>query len=351
MRRGVTIKDIANKLRISHTTVSRALREDSRISQGTRTKVRNLARKLGYSPNFAAAALSTGKTLSILFVVPYDLSKFPHLFHMEVFQGLAEEVSRYGYSVNVAFSQGKGKASQNALRLLTTARADGGVLLLVGTDENWVKEAIFPFPVVVVNQPVPESCADVVIAEDKHGAFVATKHLINMGHRAIAYISGPLAYYSPTQRLDGYRDALVKHGLSFDEDLVSIEVITKRGGYTAVKRLIKGNAHFTAVFCCSDIMALGALDALVEEKLKVPDNISLVGFDDDFFASLINPSLTTVRKPRKLMGREAGKIVLERISRTLEGNPVIRKVKTRLIVRSSSRPLDDDHPQILDLNA
>lgn len=348
MRHRVTIKDIARKLGISHTTVSRALRDDARISQRTRTKVKDLAKKLGYAPNFAAAALSTGKTLSILFVVPYDLSKFPHLFHMEVFQGVAEEVSKYGYSVNVVLGDAANKGNQSPLELLTSARVDGAVSLLVHSNEKWVRETALPFPLVIVNQYVPEARADAVIAADKHGAFLATKHLIARGHRAIAHIAGPLRYYSPAQRLEGYREALSRYGLPFDKQMISIGALTRQGGYAALERLIRRGVHFTAISCCTDVMALGAIDALQEEKLAVPDDVSLVGFDDDVFASLIKPSLTTVRKPRRLMGREAGKILLGRINGTLGGQPVVSTLRTRLIVRDSSRTSRTEPSQLLD---
>ncbi len=298
--------------------------------------MRELAKSLGYVRHQAGAILSTGKTLSILFVVPYELGRFPHLFHMEVLQGLIDEVTPRGYIVNLVFEQYLRQRGETVFSVLSPARADGAVLLLVKSDESQFVGRAFSLPVVMVNQMIDGVQADFVVADDKQGAYSATKHLIDLGHRSIAYLAGPPGYYATAQRLAGYRDCLLDHGLAFNEELVASGQMDKEGGYDALTQLLGRGIPFSAVFSHRDAMALGAIAALTERGLRVPEDVAVVGFDDDVFAELVSPSLTTVRKPRMLMGSMAGRILLQRIEGTQPDGPVVSPLRSQLVIRQSS---------------
>lgn len=336
MQGNITIKDIAARLRVSHTTVSRALRNDPTISEETTRKVRELAESLGYVRHPAGAVLSTGKTMSILFVVPYELGRFPHLFHMEILQGLVDEVTPGGFSVNLIFERYLRQRGETVFSVLSPARADGAVILLTKSDESQFAGRAFSLPVVMVNHMIEGVQADFVVADDRQAVYRATKHLIDLGHRSMAYLAGPPGYYATVQRLAGYRECLVDHGITFDDELVASGQMDKEGGYDAMTQLLGRGIPFSAVFCHRDAMALGAISALAERDLKVPEDVAVVGFDDDVFAELVTPSLTTVRKPRGLMGSMAGRILLQRIEGALPDEPVVFPLRSQLVLRQSS---------------
>lgn len=332
----ITIKDLAARLRVSHTTVSRALRNDPSISEETTRKVRELAESLGYVRHPAGAVLSTGKTLSILFVVPYEMGRFPHLFHMEILQGLIDEVTPKGYTVNLVFEQYLRQRGETVFSVLSPARADGAVLLLVKSDESQFVGRTFSVPTVMVNQFIDGVQADFVVADDRQGAYSATKHLLDLGHRSIAYMAGPPGYYATAQRLAGYRDCLLDHGIAFNEDLVASGQMDKEGGSDAMTQMLGRGIPFSAVFSHRDAMATGVIAVLTEHGLKVPEDVAVVGFDDDVFAELVTPSLTTVHKPRVLMGSAAGRILMQRLEGALSDGPVVLQLRSHLVIRQSS---------------
>jgi DNA-binding LacI/PurR family transcriptional regulator len=337
--RRIGLKDIARELRVSVTTVSRALRDDTGIGKDTRNKVHEASRRLGYVPNLAGAALSTGKTNAILVIVPYSLSGFPRLFHMEVLEGVVEEVARYGYKVDIVLEKSLRERRQDVLDAVDQAHADGAVLVLNRSNAPELEDHDFRIPVVLVNFASPKIHADAVMADDERGAYLATKMLIEAGHTHIAHVAGSSKFYSNMLRRRGYQSAIAEQGLADQKGLLEVGVLTKEGGFTAVKRLLAKGAAFTGVFCCRDVMAIGAIEALQEVGLSVPQDVSVVGFDDDVFAPLIRPALTTVHKPRYLMGRTAGRILIRRLRGKVSARRSIVTVRTRLIQRETVSPV------------
>jgi DNA-binding LacI/PurR family transcriptional regulator len=336
--RKVTIKDIASELGVSPATVSRALRDDRGIGGATRGRVKASAAALNYVPNHFGAALSTGRTHSILFVVPYSVDDVPHILHMQVLEGVAEEVSSFGYRVEIVLERTLKRRHQTVFDVVRLSHIDGAVLVVMRALEEELANLAFPIPVVVVNQVIGSLNADFVIADDRSGAFNATRHLIAAGHRDIAHVAGPLLFYSNERRRAGYAGALAAHGLPISEELIAVGDMTQDGGEDAVKTLLHQRARFTAIFCGLDIMAVGAIAALEQSGRSVPDDVSIVGFDDDVFSGMLRPALTTVRKPRHEMGREAGRLLMRRIRSGSIGAHETRVLKTKLVERASVAP-------------
>lgn len=331
-----TVKDLAKALNMSATTVSRALRGRPGMTEKTRAAILSAAKRMGYVRNVAGAALSTGKTQSIMFVVP-EASRSYSLYQMDVLQGLIDEASQHGYSVTVVPERmlpGSGKISHESLR---SFRVDGAVFLLVRAKEPHWNITEPPYPVVVVNRIIDGLAADFVVAEDETGAFEATQHLIKLGHTQLAFLSGPSDNFNAIRRRCGFEKALKDYGLRADPRLIApASSISEEGGFRAALMLLQSGRPFTGVFCGVDILAAGALQAFKRRGLRVPQDISLVGFDNDSFSALMDPPLTTIQKPRYEMGRSAGRMLIERIEGRGQGKSTVTALRTELVIRESA---------------
>jgi LacI family repressor for deo operon, udp, cdd, tsx, nupC, and nupG len=335
-----TIKDIAKVAGLSSAAVSRALRNDLGISEATRKRVKQIAGKLGYKRNWVGAALSTGRTQSILFVVPYDPSEIPqsNLLYMEVLEGAAEELAAFGYSVEIALEKSLRTRSESIVEAIANSRAEGSIIVVMNVDESLRRMKASPIPVVVVNQVFPSRTMDFVVADDRFGAFNATEYLIKAGHTDIAHICGPLKYYASRERRAGYIEALEAHGLAHDPNLMRETLITMRNGQDAAESLLAAGGRFSAIFSSDDVLSSGIMAALRGRGLRIPEDVSIVSFDDELLASIISPPLTTVRKPRREMGRTAAQMVLNRIRANGSGSGAVTELKTVFVERLSVAP-------------
>jgi DNA-binding LacI/PurR family transcriptional regulator len=331
----ISIKDVAAALGVSATTVSRALRDRPGMSAETQRRIKDEAERLGYVPNLAGSALSTGRTRSILYVVPYNSGRFPSLFQMDVLEGLVDEVSGHGYTVSLVTERYLRNRQASVFEVFRTFRADGAAVLLLSANEPAAPPTNFAMPVVIINKMLDVVPADFVVADDEAGAYNATRHLIDLGHTRIAHVAGLPDNYNSLRRIAGYRRALLEAGLPVDDGMIVESAASRDMGYAAVLKLFDRMPPFTALFCNADEIALGALRALRESSLSVPHDVALVSFDDDTFADVVEPPLTTVRKPRYGMGRAAGELLVQRLNGTLVGAPKTLSLRTTLIRRAS----------------
>lgn len=333
----VTVRLLAGELGVSHTTVSRALQDDTRISPSTRQRVQAAAARLGYVPNSHGRALATGRSLMFAFVVPYDIAAHPGILHSRVLEGFAQAVSRHGYSVNLTFKESLTERHLTLNQYLRGARVDGAALVLDSAHPPEGFADGVDYPVVAVNQVVNESGVDSVVAREHDGARAATRHLVAQGHRELVHIGAPLELAVSRSRRDGFFAALEEAGISVDEDRHSVEAAeTLEGGYSAMTQLLKTET-FTAAFCGVDLIAAGALQALREARRLVPDDVALVGYDDDCFSSFLSPALTTVAKPRREMGEKAAELLLRHANQSESSTETqVIELGTRLLIRGSS---------------
>jgi len=329
----VTIKDIAEKVGVAPSTVSRALNNKGRMSKGTREKILKVARELDYYPNMNAKGLATNKTGNIGLIIDKRHAPINFSFYGPVVEGLEAEASKHGYYLVLSTF-----ALDEPPRCVKERRVDGLILMGCDLPGELILSLKDEIPLVLVDNHLDG--VDSVAADNVGGAYEAVKHLIRLGHQRIGFITERFRNLSFWERFEGYKLALKDHGLTVDEDLVA-EGIMGDYGYEAMRKLLsgryrglKGDPKFTAVFAANDAVAVGALRAIREAGLKVPDDIALVGFDDGSLAPHADPPLTSVKVFRKRMGKVAARRLLELIEDP-SLPPAQIKLPTKLTIRES----------------
>lgn len=329
---GVSIKDIAKAAGVSHTTVSRALRDDPRISEQTRNLVHRLATEMGYSPSAIARGLATGKTNTVGMVV----TTISDPFVAPIAQGTERKAMEAGYSLILSQSGADPDRELAAVRLLRERRVDGVIVTASRVGELYTPLlSELKVPIVLINNQKEGGYLHSIYVDDFAGAKMAVGLLIDLGHRDIAYIACPERERSNRNRMNGYKAALESRGISVNERLI-LQLGGKDDmarGAAAVEEILSLDERPTALFCYNDMTAIGALQALHESGVRVPEDISIVGFDDVPISSVVCPALTTVAQPKEEMGVKAMEMLLALIEGEERENVV---VKPRLVVRSST---------------
>jgi LacI family repressor for deo operon, udp, cdd, tsx, nupC, and nupG len=333
----VSIKDIAKVAGVSHSTVSRALSDSPLVSAKTKARIQHLAREMGYSPDAQARGLVMGRTQTVGVVV----TTITDPFIAEIVQAVEQTAYDHDYTVILATSNAQPEREIAAVEMLRSKRVDGVIVTSsrVGAlyQEHLDRLGV---PVVLINSHRQQSGSYTfsVNVDNQHGGCLATEHLIQLGHRRIAYIGGPEGNSDDLARMAGYRQALERAGIAFDPDLVVWGTGRAGGGERAWPTLQALADPPSAVFCYNDMTAIGLLRAIRQARLAVPSDLAVVGFDDIPFASYVQPTLTTVAQPKPEMGRRAMEMVLTLLSDdTEEGQPASNiLVQGKLIVRESS---------------
>ncbi len=333
----VSIKDIARAAGVSHPTVSRALSDSPLISEETKARIQRLAQEMGYSPNALARGLVTRQTYSVGVVV----TTIADPFVAEVVQGVEATAHDHGYTVILCNSEATPEREIASVEMLHSKRVDGvivtasrvGALYLDYLEQTGG-------PIVLVNNHNEESgrYTFTVGVDNRRGGRLAAEHLVQLGHRRIAYVAGPANHSSDLDRLAGYRQALAKGGIEFDPALVIPGNGRPDGGEAALQAILALDPRPTAVFCYNDMTAIGLIHAAQQVGLSIPQDIAVVGFDDILFASYLYPPLTTIAQPKVEMGRQAMDMVLALITAKEESEEELANivVQGKLIVRASS---------------
>jgi DNA-binding LacI/PurR family transcriptional regulator len=334
-RRRATSADVAARAGVSRTTVSFVLnaKADAGIPPGTRRRIEEAARELGYHPHGAARALAGGTSHTIGLVLRQSAEQVAaDALLAETLWGVAAEARTGGYRVLVEpLSPDGGRYSD----LLLSQQVDG--LIVSGPrvdDEELAALVAEGFPIILQGS-LPDVPVPSVDIDNRAGARTAVEHLIDLGHRRIGCITNaPLAYTAAADRVAGYGEALAGAGIGLDPDLVIEGAFDAASGYVAMTSLLATRNAITAVFVASDIVAFGALRALREGGLRVPADISVVGFDDIPLARHFDPPLTTIRLPANALGAAAGRALVDRLT----GRPTSERtlLPTELIVREST---------------
>lgn len=329
--RQTSIKDIARLAQVSHPTVSRALQNSPLVNPRTAEKIRKIAEQMGYRASAVARGLVTQQTRTIGLVV----TTVADPFISEVFSGIEQEAHARGYCVFMAESNADPQREREVVRTFAERRVDGiivissrvGALYLPLLSEMRV-------PIVLLNDQHPGAFVHSVMIRNLDGSRAAAGHLIGLGHRRIAYLGDQTGYQSDTERCAGYRQALEAAGIEFSPELVVQGDGKPDAGQRAMSQLLTLPDPPTAVFCYNDMTALGAMQSIRQHALRVPDDISVVGFDDVFFASYTQPPLTTVRQPMRRMGQ----LAMESLFKLMSGDEeeIRIKVDAELIVREST---------------
>jgi DNA-binding LacI/PurR family transcriptional regulator len=337
-RQEVSIADIARSAGVSHTTVSRALRESPLISPDTRGRIQRIAREMGYTPNALAQGLQTQRTSTIGLVV----TTIADPFFSDVVKGVEGVAREAGFSVLFGASHNDPGQEMVVIDTFHRRRVDG-ILIASSRVTNYEQRLDhIKVPTVLINSPghSQHKLLYRVAVDDYQGAQCAVKHLIELGHRAIGYLGIRSRPYSNQQRLAGYQKALEAAGIGWDDEWVMIapnEEASSEADVAAGQQILPRlfDTGVTAVFCYNDMLAIGGLMACRERGIAVPEELSLVGFDDVNAASYVAPQLTTICQPREQMGKLAMHVMLDLLGSHPGRNHML---SPQLIVRSSTAP-------------
>ena len=327
------IKDIAATVGVSSATVSRALTGSGLVAEPTLSKIREAAIRLRYRPNVNARNLRTQKSMSILIVVR-DIG---NPFYLEVFKGAEHMARAAGYSVLMGNSEGDPDRETEYFDMLRDGHADG-MILLTGQVPQQIRESGFSDDnVVVALEMIEEVRIPQILIDNKSAAKTAVNHLISLGHKNIAHVTGPIPEKMSALRLDGYLQAMSDAGIPICQDYIAPGDFTLRGGEEAARKLIELPTPPTAIFAANDEMAFGIIREAHRKKLNVPSDLSVVGFDDIFLSGAFLPSLTTICQPCLEVGQRSMTTLLRMLD-GLEVSNETTTLSTNLVVRESTAP-------------
>lgn len=310
-----TIRDIAQKAGVSTATVSRVLNDSGWVSEDLKQRVYRAIKETGYSPNPVARSLSRKRSNVITLIVP-DIDSY---FFPEVLRSVEREANRRGYSVILGNSANEAKKEQQYLEMAVEMWAAGIILTPTSKHGNKYYRSIGQrVPLVVLDRPIADPEVAFVSGDHFLGAYQATKHLLKLGHRQIAFIKG-LDVESSDLRFKAYCAALAESGLEVDHRLVKQGDFGLESGRKAAEELLDSGLRPTAIQSANDMMAIGVLKALAARGLKVPRDVSLIGFDDIELCKLVDPPLTTVVQPIEEIGRVATNLLIDMIENKLSG--------------------------------
>lgn len=313
VRAVTTIKDIAKRVGVSPSVVSRALNNKYGVKESTREKILDAAKEMGYYPNAAARSLVTRKTETIG-VMMADISE---PYYSQIIKGMQYMAGKTGYTLLFSNSYERLEHSKILQKMVDAERVDG--MIIVGSnikEKNYIYRLVEKgTPFVLVERKFSDPRISCIWVDNVKGGYLGTKYLIDKGHVCIAHVAGNLDYQVALDRLEGYKKALEEAGLTFTEELVASGNFLWQDGYSAMKEILRYQPLCTAVFTANDTMAYGALQAITERGLSVPHDIAVVGFDNLEFSSVTNPPLTTIEQPRYEMGKEAVKTLLSLLQR------------------------------------
>jgi DNA-binding LacI/PurR family transcriptional regulator len=336
----IRLIDIASALGISVTTVSKALKGYTDVSETTRAKVFEMAETMNYKPNVNAVNLRTNETKTIGVIIPTMV----HHFFSSVLNGILDEAESRGYLVIILQSNEKYELEKKQIALLLQKRVDG-ILISLSNETNeffHINEAIKNNTPVVLFDKIAKivNCSKVVI-NDRKAAYDAVVYLINQGYKRIAHFRGSYTPQNSIDRFLGYKKALEDNNISYDPSLVYLcdHNSDFEDGYANAKKLLQEHKDVDAVFAVTDLVAIGIIKYLNEMQIKIPEQIAVFGFSNWFMSTVISPKLTTIDQPGYDIGQRAASILIDEIKQIKEGLPITHQIielPTHIIEREST---------------
>jgi LacI family transcriptional regulator len=330
-----TQNDVAQRAGVSQATVSLVLNKvsNTNIPEKTRLRVFTAIDELGYRPNILASSLRSGITQTLGLILP-DIA---NPFFAEIGRSIENAAFEKNYNLILCNTEDDIERELLYVDVLCNRQVDGIIFVAAGDQSDSLQRVIRKnIPVVMIDRDLPGMEVDAVLTDNQLGGYQATHHLIQLGHRRIGCIAGPSSVTPSARRGEGYRAALAEHQIPIDEALFIRGDFHPHSGWTAARCMLALQAPPTAIFAGNDLMAIGAFRAITEAGLRVPKDISLVGFDNIELASYTNPPLTTVAQPIQEAGRMAVSIMLERIQKPGQNFHRVT-LPTRLIIRNSTK--------------
>ena len=328
------MRHVAKRANVSVTTVSHVINETRPVSDELRQRVLTAMDELGYQPNLLARSLRQGKTHTIGMIIPDNANPF----FAEMARGVEDTSFEQGYSVILCNSDGNLDKELLYANVLAEKRVDGILFVVAGLSTKRILDLqARRMPLAVVDRDLPDAAVDSVLTDNAQGGWLATHHLVELGHHRIGCITGPSDITPSAERITGYRQALDENGIPVDKALIVRGDFQYDSGYQAASQLLQMDDPPTAIFACNDLMAIGVMSAALKLGLHIPADLSVIGFDDVRLASFANPPLTTIVQPKYEIGVIATTMLLERMH-DLEMPARRRVFETNLLLRQSTAP-------------
>lgn len=334
--RQTTLKDIANTLNVSVSTVSRALKDSHEIGAQTKKEIIELAKAMDYIPNPLALGLLKNKSFTVGVVVP----KIGYYYNSSAISGIEEVLEEHGYTVMICQSNESQEQEIIHVKNLVSNRVDGIIASLAETTSD-ISHFIYAqekgIPVIFFDRVPEYPQASKIIVDNEAAAVTAVEHLISIGKKKIAYIAGPKNLRISSIRYSGYRKALLNHQLEFNPELHIYCDFNQEMGYKACKQMIREGKEFDGLFAVNDRTCAGVLTALHEHNIRIPEDVAVIGFNDEPYDIFLHPPLSTIKQPSYEIGKEAAKIFLDERDFDFENfTPVLKILETELIQRGST---------------
>jgi LacI family transcriptional regulator len=335
----ITIKDIAKKAGVSIATVSHVINKTRYVSDELKRKVYHAMEESDYHPNVMAGSLRRRKTKTIGLIVPDNANPL----YAELAKAIENILFSYDFSLMLCNSEHNLEKELKCIKVLRAKRVDGLIVIPAGSKADHINKLVESgLPIVTLDRPVSDLLADSVLIDHFQGVFDATKYLIGLGHERIAYIDKPFDLPHKFVRLKAYHKALKKHGITLYDSLYTKGGVCFTDGARAMNTLLKADPMPTAVLAFDDVIAMGALRTIQDHGLRVPKDISLIGFDDMLLCSYTIPRLTTIYYPKNKMAETACELLLERIEGTGDEKRNEIVIPVRLVLRESTAAI---HPE------
>jgi len=330
-----TIYDVSVLAGVSLATVSRVMNKNARVSEKTRQKVLDAMNELGYRPNAVAQSLASSRSNSVGILV----SELQGQFYGAMLSGIEAELRAAGKHVIITAGHSNEADEIDGIEFLIDRSCDALILHVEAVSDDYlIQLSKSPVPVVLINRKIDEISDNCISLDNEKGGYLATRALIDQGHKKIAYISGPKWKADAQGRLAGHRRALAESNLDYDSELVVEGNYQESGGVDAMKFLLAQKRPFTAVVCANDETASGAITICRENGIKMPEELSIVGFDNIIFAGHLYPKLTTMDYPIVEMGQMAARLTLKNTYQT-KGATIQNLFEPQLVVRDSIQPV------------
>jgi LacI family transcriptional regulator len=333
----ITIKDIARYAGVSLGTVSKVINNTGNVSDELRLRVEAIIDKLNYRPSALARNIRRNRTDIISLIIPQILNSF----YVQVIDLIEKRINASGYTLLLCNSDENLDTELKYLRTFSTMRIAGLLLASAGRNrEDQLRVELSSYealdiPVVLIVRVMETLHFDTVVLNNLNGAYKATRYLIEQGHRRIGIISSSIHTSASRERIDGYLKALEEHELPHDSSLIHVGGWTLDSGYQIVNRLLSQVNPPTAIFVASNVQMLGAIEALKERGIRIPQDIALICFDDTLWSSFSDPPITVVRPDTENLCNEAVDLLFARINGEYAGRPRRRVVATELVIRKS----------------
>lgn len=325
-----TIYDVAKEAGVSISTVSKVLNNTGSIAEKTRKKVRDTMHELNYQPSVVASVKKRIQTIGLL------IPNIANPFMAEIARGIENHVKKFGFSLMICSTDNDLKNEIEYISILKQKYIDGIIIATGLKEDKAIKELLkAEIPVALLSRDVSSLAVDAVLVDDFLGGYEATEYLISLGHKRIAMITEDIKFPTIRARFEGYKQALEKAGLSYDESLVSLNNTSLDEGRQSTRELLHLPVPPTAIFASTEFLAIGAIQGARELKIKVPHDLSIIGFDDTVLSTICDPPLTTIAQPIREMSKKVVELLIEEIEDSKETKQRI-VLYPKLVVRAST---------------